>query len=75
MTEPADRTAAGEQVGERLTRIISLLVDSPRAVHVAARRGRDGTVFEVSVDPDDLGQLIGSEARTARALRTVLAVR
>ena len=62
-------------VGDRLTRIISLLVDTPSEVRVAAQRDRAVTVFEVRVDPDDLGQLIGRQGRTARALRTLLDVR
>ena len=31
------------------------------------------TIIELSVAPDDLGQVIGRQGRTARALRTVLA--
>ena len=64
-----------DAVGERLTRIISLLVDTPRAVRVDARQQRAVTVFEVHVDPEDLGQLIGRQGRTARALRSLLDAR
>ncbi len=73
--EHPERLSPGHEVGERLTRVISLLVDSPGEVRVAARRDRAVTVFEVRVDPDDLGQLIGRQGRTARALRTLLDVR
>lgn len=62
-------------VGEGLTRIISLLVDEPEAVQVEARRQRAATVFSARVDDDDLGQLIGRQGRTARALRALLDVR
>ena len=72
--EPTEPSAVHE-VGDRLTRIISLLVDTPTEVFVAARRDRAVTVFEVRVDQDDLGQLIGRQGRTARALRTLLDVR
>ena len=68
--------ATGERaVGAQLARVISLLVDTPRAVRVDARRDRSVTVFKVRVDPDDLGQLIGRQGRTARALRALLDVR
>ena len=67
--------AADEPVGKSLTRIISLLVDHPSAVRVDAQPNRAGEVFRVSVDSDDLGQLIGRQGRTARALRTLLDVR
>jgi len=64
-----------DAVGQRLTRIISLLVDTPDAVHVDASRQRSTTVFRARVDDDDLGQLIGRQGRTARALRALLDVR
>ncbi len=64
-----------DAVGKRLTRIISLLVDTPDAVHVDARRQRAATFFRARVDDDDLGQLIGRQGRTARALRALLDVR
>ncbi len=63
------------EVGAQLTRVVSLLVDTPTEVRVEALRDRAGTVFEVRVDPDDLGQLIGRQGRTARALRALLDVR
>ena len=63
------------EVGDQLTRIISLLVDTPSEVRVTTRRDRVVTVFEVRVEPDDLGQLIGRQGRTARALRALLDVR
>ena len=62
-------------IGERLTRIISLLVDTPDAVRVDARRDRSQTVFTARVDDNDLGQLIGRQGRTARSLRDLLDVR
>ncbi len=70
-----DRPSEIDDVGERLTNVISLLVDTPRAVRVTAHQRRAVTVFEVRVEPDDLGQLIGRQGRTARALRTLLDVR
>ncbi len=73
--ESAERPSAEHDVGGQLTRVISLLVDTPGAIHVTARPGRAVTVFEVRADPDDLGQLIGRQGRTARALRTMLDIR
>ena len=74
MTSEHPPSSVGE-VGEQLTRVISLLVDTPTEVRVTARRDRAVNVFEVRVDPDDLGQLIGRQGRTARALRALLDVR
>ena len=73
--EGGERPSTVDDVGERLTRVISLLVDTPSEVRVAARQDRAVTVFEVRVDPDDLGQLIGRQGRTARALRAMLDIR
>ncbi len=75
MTHELEQPSSVNEVGDRLTRIISLLVDTPNEVRVAARRDRAVTVFEVRVEPDDLGQLIGRQGRTARALRALLDVR
>lgn len=75
MNDDANAPSREEVVGERLTRIISLLVDTPEAVRIEARPGRSSTIFQVSVDAEDLGQLIGRQGRTARALRTLLDVR
>ena len=73
--EQSERPSATQVVGKQLTRIISLLVDTPSEVRVSPRRDRAVTVFEVRVEPDDLGQLIGRQGRTARALRALLDVR
>lgn len=74
--EAAGHDATGKrEVGAQLARVISLLVDNPDDVRIDARRDRAVTVFEVRVDPDDLGQLIGRQGRTARALRSLLDVR
>ena len=48
------------------------LVDRKEAVRVDAIERDRSTVFELTVDPDDLGRVIGRGGRTAKALRTVL---
>ena len=48
------------------------LVDRKDAVKVDAIERDRSTVFELTVDPDDLGRVIGRGGRTAKALRTVL---
>ena len=73
--EHPERPSRAHEVGDQLTRVVSLLVDTPTEVRVEALRDRASTVFEVRVDPDDLGQLIGRQGRTARALRALLDVR
>ncbi len=48
------------------------LVDKPDAVDVTGVEGERTYVFELVVDPEDLGKVIGKEGRTARAMRTLL---
>ncbi len=48
------------------------LVDRKDAVQVDVLERDRSTVFELTVDPDDLGRVIGRGGRTAKALRTVI---
>jgi predicted RNA-binding protein YlqC (UPF0109 family) len=49
------------------------LVDSPDAVEITEVQEDDGTlVLELSVAPDDYGNVIGRGGRTAAALRTIV---
>jgi predicted RNA-binding protein YlqC (UPF0109 family) len=49
------------------------LVDDPDQVRVSEVREADGSVIlELSVGPDDYGNVIGRGGRTAGALRTVV---
>ncbi len=70
-------STSGHREGPRreLSRVVSLLVDSPRSAHVDERRQRSSTVFQARVADEDLGKLIGRQGRTARALRTLLEAR
>lgn len=48
------------------------LVDKPESVQVAEVDGERTTVFELRVDQNDLGKVIGKQGKTARAMRTIL---
>ncbi len=62
-----------EQMKELVTYIAKSLVDEPKAVEVTAVEEDRAVVFELAVDPTDLGKVIGKDGRTARAIRTLLA--
>ena len=47
------------------------LVDNADAVAVDVIEEERETVYELTVDPDDLGRVIGRQGRTANAIRTV----
>lgn len=48
------------------------LVDRPGAVQVTEFHEDDVTVLELTVDPEELGRVIGRQGRTAQALRALL---
>jgi uncharacterized protein len=59
-------------VKELAEAIAKALVDNPDKVHVRAIEGEQVTVFELRVHQSDLGQVIGRQGRTAKAIRTIL---
>lgn len=48
------------------------LVDHPEEVLVDVVEPGEDAIFELSVNPDDTGHVIGRQGRTARALRLCL---
>lgn len=48
------------------------LVDNPDAVKVTEVTDDRGLLLQLSVDPDDMGKVIGRGGRTARALRALV---
>ena len=52
--------------------IAKSLVDNPEGVVVTESEGRQGTVIELRVAPEDMGKVIGKQGRIAKALRTVV---
>lgn len=51
--------------------IAKALVDHPEAVQVRTVEGEKSLIFELKVDPTDMGKVIGRQGRIARAIRTV----
>lgn len=62
-------------VSEQLEDLIALLVDHPDEVAVYEVDEDDALVFEVEVNENDVGQVIGRRGSTVRALRTLLDAR
>ena len=52
--------------------IAKSLVDNAEGVVVTESSGRQGTVIQLRVAPDDMGKVIGKQGRIAKALRTVV---
>jgi predicted RNA-binding protein YlqC (UPF0109 family) len=52
--------------------IVKSLVGNPEAVKIERRIDEKGVLLELSVDPEDLGRVIGKRGATAQSLRTLL---
>lgn len=60
---------------ELVTHIARSLVDNPDAVNVTMTEEDDTITIGLTVAKEDLGKVIGKQGRTARAMRSLLAVR
>lgn len=52
--------------------IVKSLVSKPEAVKIERRIDEKGVLLELSVDPEDLGRVIGKRGATAQSVRTLL---
>ena len=52
--------------------VVKSLVSNPDAVIVDRRIDEKGVLLELTVDPEDLGRVIGKRGATAQSLRTLL---
>lgn len=52
--------------------IVKSLVNKPELVTVDRRIDEKGVLLELTVDPDDLGRIIGKRGATAQSVRTLL---
>lgn len=56
---------------EVVEHLVAGIVEHPDDVVVRSKQTRNGDLFEVRVNPSDLGKVIGRQGRTAKAIRTV----
>src|SRR3990167_8696259 len=52
--------------------VVKSLVGKPDAVKIDRRIDEKGVLLELTVDPEDLGRVIGKRGATAQSLRTLL---
>ncbi len=52
--------------------VVKSLVGKPDAVQIDRRIDEKGVLLELTVDPEDLGRVIGKRGATAQSLRTLL---
>lgn len=52
--------------------VVKSLVGNPEAVKIDRRVDEKGVLLELTVDPEDLGRVIGKRGATAQSIRTLL---
>ncbi len=57
---------------ELLLFLAKSLVDHPEEVKVTETEGPSAIILELSVQPDDMGKVIGKQGRIAKAIRTII---
>ena len=57
---------------EFIEQIPKSIVEKPDDVQVRAIEGEHAVVFELRVQRDDIGKVIGKQGRTVSAMRTIL---
>ncbi len=59
---------------EFLEFIVKNLVDNPESVEVERKVDEMGVLLTLKVHPEDMGQIIGKEGSTARAIRNLVRI-
>ncbi len=59
---------------EFLEFIVKNLVDNPDSVEVERKVDEMGVLLSLKVHPDDMGQIVGKEGSTARAIRNLVRI-
>lgn len=54
--------------------VVKALVDNPDKVKVERRIDERGVLLELTVDPSDMGKIVGRAGRTAKAIRSLLRI-
>ncbi len=57
---------------ELIELIIKGIVDNPDKVEISEIIGERSSIFEVRVDPDDIGKVIGRQGRNIKSIRTIV---
>jgi uncharacterized protein len=60
-------------IPEAVATLIKLMVDHPEGVVVEHVPMNDGSSLRITVNPADIGKVIGKQGRTARSLRVLVA--
>lgn len=64
-------TRSGADTEGLVRYLVESLVDKPEAVEIAMTENDDTVRFEVTLDPEDVGKVIGRGGRIIKAIRTL----
>ncbi|HOK35375.1 MAG TPA: KH domain-containing protein [Candidatus Pacearchaeota archaeon] len=65
---------AEEKDKEFLENLVKALVDHPEDVKVERKVDEMGVLLSLKVNPEDMGQIIGRQGSTARAIRNLVRI-
>ena len=51
--------------------VVTSLVDTPDSVTIEVKEADDTLTFEITLDPEDVGKVIGRQGRIIKAIRTL----
>jgi predicted RNA-binding protein YlqC (UPF0109 family) len=74
MLNSDDYTSRSTTMRELVVRMAQAVVSDPGAVVVEETETENITTFILTVNPDDMGRVIGKQGRVANAMRTLLRV-
>jgi predicted RNA-binding protein YlqC (UPF0109 family) len=70
--EENEKKAVETKLKELTLRMAQAVVGNPDLVRIETAEGVTMIVLELSVDPDDMGRIIGKKGQVANAMRTLL---
>jgi predicted RNA-binding protein YlqC (UPF0109 family) len=60
-----------DRIEELVRYLVTSLVDAPDAVSINRVEQGPDVVLEITVDPDDVGKVVGKQGRIIKAIRTL----
>lgn len=64
-------TRTGADTEALVRYLVESLVDDPESVEIAVTESDDAITFEITLDPSDVGKVIGRGGRIIKAIRTL----
>ena len=72
MQEETEKNELDNKLKDLTLRMAQAVVNNPDQVRIVVTEGASMIVLELSVDPDDMGRIIGKKGQIANAMRTLL---